>query len=371
MMEAQELGIVVSGEAASAAAHMTDRLNIASRTIKAMTFEIGAALAPTVVKLANIVTGIVVNVTNWIRENQQLVKTIAIVGASVAGAGVALIGLGLAAKIVAISIGGLLSIMSVLGTVAGVTGGALAAVLSPISLISIAIVGLGALILSTVVDIGGIVDNVKTVFRGLAADIFGVLSSITDAIIAGDLETAVKIAGKSIELAWALTMDSLKSAWDGVVDHIANSKLYNSKWAQIGAAGFELGVGRLLGEDDAYLGNLLPNKDGKDANERARDRQKEIEDLTEELRKLRESVPPGALGDRAAAFLSAFEGFNGNLGATSATGPSVRGLFDATAIGSLASPVEDKIEKHTRQTADNTKRMREAIERGGGGLRYT
>ncbi len=86
--QARALGLTVSTETAKDAALLNDTLNILWRVLKQGVFVVGLALGPAVVELSNAVTRAVVSVTNWVRQNKDLVVTVAKVAAIVAGAGV-------------------------------------------------------------------------------------------------------------------------------------------------------------------------------------------------------------------------------------------------------------------------------------------
>jgi TP901 family phage tail tape measure protein len=93
MEEAQRLGLVMSSEDATAAAALTDAWTRLKSSLKTAVIQIGAALAPALQKLANWLTKIGRPLVDWIRQNKNLVVTVAAVAAGVMAGGAAPFGL--------------------------------------------------------------------------------------------------------------------------------------------------------------------------------------------------------------------------------------------------------------------------------------
>ena len=91
MQKAKDLNIVVSTEAATAAAEFTDRMTELKGSLGAAGREIGDALIPALTPLVEKITEIVGKVVTWAKENPELVtsiiKVVAVIGAAAAVGG--------------------------------------------------------------------------------------------------------------------------------------------------------------------------------------------------------------------------------------------------------------------------------------------
>src|SRR5262249_36382703 len=117
--QARELGLTVSTQTAKDAALLNDTLNILFRVLKQSVFVIGSALAPSVIELSNAVTRAVVSVTDWIRQNKQLVVLAAKIAVGIAATGLAMIVAGFVITKIAGVFGLLASVASTVSTAIG------------------------------------------------------------------------------------------------------------------------------------------------------------------------------------------------------------------------------------------------------------
>ena len=74
--QARELGLTISTEDANAAAALTDAMNILWRVFKQGVFVIGSALGPLLKEFAERVAGVIKRVSDWIKQNKNLIVTI-------------------------------------------------------------------------------------------------------------------------------------------------------------------------------------------------------------------------------------------------------------------------------------------------------
>ena len=77
--EAERMGFVLSEQTAKASEQFNDNLSRTTDSVKGMMFQLGAALIPTLDKLAQKFTAAVQKVTDWVRANPGLTKTISAV----------------------------------------------------------------------------------------------------------------------------------------------------------------------------------------------------------------------------------------------------------------------------------------------------
>lgn len=211
--QARRLGLTISTQTAKDAALLADSLDILWRVLKQGVFIIGSALATTVRDLANTVTRTVVTITNWIKQNRELVVWVAKIAAITAVAGVTLVALGYLVSGIAAAFGTLATIAAGVGTALGVVGSLLAAMVSPIGLVISAAVALGGTLL---VVTGAGADALAWLgeqFHALRDTVYKVVGRIADALAAGDIALAAQILWLSLKLAWQQGVAALNTIW--------------------------------------------------------------------------------------------------------------------------------------------------------------
>jgi hypothetical protein len=240
--EARRLGLSVSTQDAQAAADYADAWNRLTRTLKAAAFAIGAALAPMLTKLMGYVTRLVVNVINWIKQNKALVVTVFKIAVAVIAAGVALIILGGIISGVGMVIGAVVTIIGAIGAAIGVLGQVIAALLTPIGLVSIAVVALGAYLLYASGLGGKALAWLGEQFEVLKKDALASWQGISDALAAGDLALAAKIVWLALKMEWQRGIHFLNGLWIGAKEFFMAlwtdavfgiAKILNNGWAAI------------------------------------------------------------------------------------------------------------------------------------------
>ncbi len=248
--QARDLGFVMSSDAASNAALLTDTLGIMQRVVQSLWDRIGNALTPVFIDLATTVTNNVIAVRDWIARNENLVRTAFKIGGVLVGIGGAILGLSVAAKGAAIALGGIVGAIKVgaalIGTAVAVLGPVFAvlfsAVFIKIGIIVAGFVMLGKAILDVTNQTAGVKDAASGALGGFAsavqqaasavADFFrpaieyvaslwdelveivgGTVQGIVDAIMAGEIELAFRVAVAGIKSLWhRLTLD-LEVLW--------------------------------------------------------------------------------------------------------------------------------------------------------------
>jgi len=194
--EAVKLGLSVGPEQAKRAAEMQDAWNRLKRSTMAVFFNIGSALAGS--GLLDSITNIVGTVSRWVRENGQLIQTIAKLSAGLVVGGAALVVIGKVLGVMGIAIGG---IAAALGSTTIMLAGA-AAGLAYLARNTAPIKAVGNAIWDYLGDVragfGTLVDDASKAWQG-----------ISDALTAGKLDLAFEVVTKSIELLWARMVDSL------------------------------------------------------------------------------------------------------------------------------------------------------------------
>ena len=213
MQEAQRLGLVMSGEDAQAAATLTDCWTRLVSTLKMVSVQVGAALAPSLTDLSKRVLGVITPVIDWIKSNGQLIVNIMKIAAVVTAAGAVLVGLGSTLALAGIAIGGLATIISGTTTTLGGIASAFLALVSPIGIVASALVGLGGYFLY----VSGIGKQVLSwlgqKFTALKDTAQKAWSGIADALAAGDISLAARILWLSLKVAWQTGLAWLSGLW--------------------------------------------------------------------------------------------------------------------------------------------------------------
>jgi hypothetical protein len=182
MQKAEDLNIVISDQAATAADTFNDRMEDLTSSIASAGRTIGDVLIPALIPLLEKITDIIVKVTKWAEENPKLVETI-------------------------VKVGAVIGAIAVVGGPILMAAAAFSALLSPIGLVVAAITLLISAVAGFVIawknDWGGIktwtldlVETIKSYFTGLVDYISKILNRITD-IISGVINKAKSI-GQSI-----------------------------------------------------------------------------------------------------------------------------------------------------------------------------
>jgi len=243
---------------------------------------VGEALAPVLSDLAKRVTNIAQFTIEWVKANKGLVVAVAATAVGVTAFGVALIGVGTAAAVMSVALGGLASIAG--------------AVLSPVGLVTAAVVGAAAAFLKWSEAGQAVYQSLSLNFGKLLAWVQEVFGAITDAMSAGDMQLAAEVMWAGIKVAWTKgigwvlgmwgevafgVLDTCNFLWTemidgfwGAVDQIVDSW----KWLE---KSFAKGIGwvmaKLQGLDpDEVMANLDQDygrqREGRDAGRAARDK---------------------------------------------------------------------------------------------------
>jgi len=417
-MEARRLGLTISTETAKDAAELTDAMNIVRRVMKITAITIGSALAPALKSLADHVTRIVVAANEWIKQNKQLVLTAAKVAIGIAGIGAALITTGLLLALTGAAFGGLATIAAGVSTVLGLIGAALGALLSPIGLVTVAVVGAGVALLRFSGIGSSALEFLAERFATLSGIVTKTLGGIRDALSAGEIQLAARVLWNGLRLIWLEGTDDIRSSlnvgldamqlaffdavsvmsrlwtrfasgvqsvWEKTVNAVAKGVtvvlgVFDSS-LDVAAANRQLdqeseaNLRRIEDKQQRSLDKIEADRKRNEAGvfessrERFDERRQALEDARRELdraiedaRNKREAA--GADGSGAPSFTDRFRDLEDQLGAIGegiARRIETRGTFNAAAVQGLASggAEAERTAKATEQTARNTKRLLE------------
>lgn len=213
MQRADQLGLTMSSQDAEAAKELHEAMTSLWATLKGAAVAIGAALAPSLTKLAKNAGDVVGRVVNWIKENRGLIITVSTIATAVMAAGAAIVAVGY----VIAGLGAVLGVVAtVFTTLSGVLGGVLTVlgfILSPIGLIVAAVVGLGAYFLTTSGIVQNVVDFLSEAFGGLAEDFGIAFDAIKAALSGGDFGAAARVLWAVLKLEWLKGTNYINSIW--------------------------------------------------------------------------------------------------------------------------------------------------------------
>ena len=224
--ETRDLGITMDGEQAQAAADFTDAWNRITQQLRAAVIQIGGALAPAITKISSVITPVLKGVIDWIKQNGELIKLVAAVGAGLLAAGAALIAFGVGATVAATVLGGMSAIVSAVGTAIGILGGAVTFLLSPVGLAVIAATALTVWLVKlaaatepvqrAIASLGETLGNLA----GIAKTAFG---GIADALATGDISAAIEIVKLGLVAAWYEAVAKIRARWADFKEFFLNT----------------------------------------------------------------------------------------------------------------------------------------------------
>lgn len=209
--EARALGLQVSGKDASAATLLGDTWANVKKTLGAVVFQVGAALAPALTDVMKAITPLIVGVAKWMSRNRKLIVTIAAIAAGLVAAGTFLLGVGGAFMLLSSAIGGFLAIGSAAAAV-------IASILSPIGLAVTAVGGLIAAFL-TMTDTGqAVVAWFAGGFSFLLKTVQATIGGLYNALASGRLDLAAEIAMTGVKLIFATALGAITGMFGGSID---------------------------------------------------------------------------------------------------------------------------------------------------------
>lgn len=230
--EAKRFGLIVSTEQSQNAVKLSDAMTRLQATAKMMTVQIGSALIPIMQRLVDTVTGVVSNVTDFAAKNQGTIVSLAKLTAILGGAGLAIMGLGLALKPMTL----MFSAVSI----------AILGISKSIGFLVSGFKGWFVVFSSVLAGAFGFFNSLKAKFAELKTIVVDAVSAIVDAIKAGDLIGAISIAWGAIKVitldgllfvmqAMSNALGAIRDMWSGVVTDL------NLLWVQF-AGWFTSGI---------------------------------------------------------------------------------------------------------------------------------
>ena len=248
--------------------------------IKDVGTAVGEAVGPAFVSLAQVVTGAARAMAKFVRDNQQLVRTIAAVGGSLMawGAAMTFVGSGMSmfSRGITYLIGpigqlaaGLKAALVILGAFA--TSGPVVTAVAVLAAIGAGAAAGGADLRKLAGDIGGAfanpVKNFKAVFGDLLATTNLTIEGIYRAIAAGDLGGAVDVLWAGFQAAWARGEQAVMGSLDPWIEGVQNVfsdlgigmvAMWDQAWTDLATSDWG---GYVLGALDNFVNTVLATWD--------------------------------------------------------------------------------------------------------------
>jgi TP901 family phage tail tape measure protein len=187
---------------------------VLASSFEAVRIAIGEALEKPIQRLTENLSFAASAITDWIGENKRAVQIAALVAAGVVAAGAALLAIGSAAAAASVAFGGLLGIFSAIGSVVGMAGATVAALLSPIGLVVAGVAGLGVHLAKTSGLLARVSAFFKTAFAQIAVDSQAAFKAIAASLASGDITGAAKVMWAYLKGLWKQGVVALSDAWD-------------------------------------------------------------------------------------------------------------------------------------------------------------
>jgi hypothetical protein len=215
--KARKLGIIMSTADAKAADEFGDALSDLWKVLKQAVFTIGSALAPLLQSLAERITSVVATVSQWLRQNKELVVLVLQVAAAAVAGGIALAALGTIIAGLGKAIAVLSAAFGILGVVMKAVGVILAFLLTPIGAVIAAVAALGVYLLYATGAGAKALGWLGQKFNTLKEEATAAYQGIADALAAGDIGLAAKILWLTLKMEWTKGVNWISSIWNGAL----------------------------------------------------------------------------------------------------------------------------------------------------------
>lgn len=210
---ANELGLTMSGEDAAAAESFGDALDTLWGVVKMGVFNIGSALIPDLAELVSWMTSAAARAGAWLKENRGLFASIMKIAAGVVAFGAGLVAAGATLSLIGAAFGGVVSLASAVSFGIGALGAVIAACMSPVVLLSAAVVALGGYFAVQSGVIGKATGYLQNAFSVLKTDALLAFDGIKSALAGGDFALAGKILWTTLKIEFSRGTGELRSQW--------------------------------------------------------------------------------------------------------------------------------------------------------------
>lgn len=217
--EGRDLGVIMGKDDAAAAESFGDALDRLYKQLKLVIVQIGSALIGELSQWTETMTDVGKRVIAFVTANRQVVLIVAAVG-------VALVAIGGVLSAVGLAFVGLAGVITLFTTALGAVASVVGAILTPMGLLVVGILAIvGAALYAT-----GALDGLATTFDGMSERFMESWQAIQDALAAGRLDLAIRIAGQRLEIEWLKIVNKLQTAWQKFVDKMTEGFIDLLPW---------------------------------------------------------------------------------------------------------------------------------------------
>lgn len=206
--EARDLGLVMSDKTATGAHKLHNAWNTLGRVVGGVKGAIGGALIPVIQQYVEWQTKVAISVRDWVRQHKEMFVAAFKVGVVLTGVGTAIATFG---GLVAAAGMALIGFNAVLGVIVSAVG----FLVSPIGLVLTGLAGLSYWFFTSTKAGKDMVQGLVGWFTMLKDTAVATFGGISDAISAGDLTLAMKVAWAGIKVMWLQGTNSLRETWIG------------------------------------------------------------------------------------------------------------------------------------------------------------
>lgn len=214
--KARDLGITMSSDDANAAVDLKDAWHALTSAWQAAKNMIGAALAPMLEDLADKLAGYVKMARDWLDNNRVLVATVFKLALAVGGIGAIITMLGGTLAVAGMALSGMAAGLGVIAAIAAKVAAVVGVLLSPLGLAGAALVAFAGYAIYASGAGGKAVDWLAERFDWLKGVVGTTMQGIMDAIAAGDLGLAFEVAWAGVMMVFTTATQKIKDAWAGV-----------------------------------------------------------------------------------------------------------------------------------------------------------
>jgi tape measure domain-containing protein len=193
-----------------------------SSGIRLLVRPLGQEVLPAFTGFLKVLNDAIGPATEIVKANAQIASGIAFLVVSVVGGMAALVGLGLAVQVVAFGLGGLFA------AVTGVVG-VMTALMSPLGLVLMGLLSLGTHFVTATESGRRFATDVASFFPWMASVASTSWGAIVNALAAGDLQAAGKVAMAGLKLVWLEGTAEIQEVWNAfrhVIEGKANEIAY-------------------------------------------------------------------------------------------------------------------------------------------------
>lgn len=195
------------GDAIRTSGSFANQMKSLRATIADTAAVVGDALLPVITPIITVGAKVVRAIAGWIKENPQLVRTVAMVAAGVTAAGLAITAMGATIFSVGAAFGAAAVVIK--AVVAGV-----GLLLSPLGLVTAAVVGVVVAWARFTESGRAAVSSFMRWFGEFAATVKDTFGGIVDALSAGDLALAGQIALAGLSVIWKQAIQGINKLWE-------------------------------------------------------------------------------------------------------------------------------------------------------------